>query len=69
LVVVVDLTLPETFTASSVRVVVMPADEKRNWRDFCGVFKTDGHDVERFLEECSADKIHELKIDAPEINV
>jgi hypothetical protein len=56
-----DWPLPETFTASAVRVVVMPVNEQRDWRDFCGIFKTDGHDTDRFLEECSADKILELK--------
>ena len=38
-------------------------EEPRNWRDFFGIFKTDGHDVERFLSECSADKIHEIEIE------
>jgi hypothetical protein len=57
-----DLNLPETFTSSAVRIVIMPAAEQRSWRDFCGVFKTDGHDVEHFLEETRADKINEMRL-------
>jgi hypothetical protein len=45
-----------------------PVDPKRQEeanRKLCGCLGyTDGHEVDRFLERCHADKIRELKIEA-----
>jgi hypothetical protein len=35
----------------------------KSWRSFRGMFKTDGHDVERFLEEMREDRELEDAID------
>jgi hypothetical protein len=35
----------------------------RDWRKMCGMFNTDGHDVDRFLEQKQADKLLEYEIE------
>jgi hypothetical protein len=39
------------------------AVEGKSWRSFRGMFKTDGHDVDRFLAESRADRELEDAID------
>ncbi|MHC6204336.1 hypothetical protein ACYULU_14245 [Breznakiellaceae bacterium SP9] len=48
---------------AAAKMIPCPVPQKtRDWRDLCGLFKSDGREVDRFLERSHADTLLEDEI-------